>query len=180
MKRVLVLFVVLVSCLAMFAVPVFAADEAAPEAAPAGPLKVGDMLTADMKATDIDGNEKAVTAFLTKDYTAIQFMTTACSACQQELQELLILQDVTGFKLDILAVSIDIRGVDAVKAYEKQYKYGVKYALDQMFTLPPRFGFNFTPSLVVVDKAGKILVSKGGFSRSGWKATADEIKSVVK
>ena len=36
--------------------------------------------------------------------------------------------------------------------------------LDPEFTQPRRYGFNYTPGLILADSAGKIVVVKGGFN----------------
>ena len=174
MKKILILTLV-VGLTALFLGGVaLAADEAA------GPLVKGASLPDNMMVGSMDGGLVKIKETLGPDYTVFTFMTTACSACQAEIKSLMILRETTGNKLKVVAISVDMMGADAVNAYEKRNRYGIDYILDTEFNLPPRFGFNFTPSMFLTDAKGTILLMKGGFSRSDWKETADAIKALVK
>ena len=168
---------VLVAALTLLAAPVMAADE---PAAPAEPviLKAGAMLPEDVKVTSMDGTEMTLKSLLGDNYTIVQFMTTACSACQAELVELLKIKDMNPGSVDLFAISMDLLGADAVNAYEERYDYGITYFLDSMFAVPPRFGFTSTPAFVVLDNQGKILYAKRGFLASKWQITSDEIQAL--
>jgi thiol-disulfide isomerase/thioredoxin len=160
-----------------FAVPVMAAEEMAEPA----PVKIGDMLPDDLSATTLDGESVMLKNALTDaDYTIFQFMTTACSACQAELQEFVAMQAEMGKdKVGIISIAMDLLGVDAVNAYESKYKYGVTYMLDTDFVLPPRFNFAYTPSFFIADKSGKVLYMKGGFMQSRWAKERKKIEGIM-
>ncbi len=136
----------------------------APKAAPK-PLGVGDKV-ADFNLTDgITGTPVS----FAKDIlgkgklTAISFMNTACSACAAEIR---FLSQLAGkypeFKL--VAMAVDSRGEAVVKSYNENNKFNASYVLDPEFTQPPKYGFNYTPALLLVDKSGKVVLSKGGFN----------------
>ncbi|MDF1535683.1 MAG: TlpA disulfide reductase family protein [bacterium] len=162
----------------MLAAPVFAADESA--AVEAGPLKVGDVLPDGLLAATLDGAPTDLKKNISdKPFTFFQFMTTACSACQGEMGAFIGLQlDMPG-KFDVVAISMDMMGADAVNAYESKFKYGVKYLLDPDFKLPPRFNFPYTPSFFIVNQEGKIVYMKGGFMSSRWAKDRDAVVEVI-
>lgn len=96
--------------------------------------------------------------------TVLLFMTTACSACLDELKEINEFASKHPGKVDLWAVAVDLRGAQTVGPYQQSNRFRVKYLLDPKFSLPRVFGFNYTPSLVVVDAGGVILHKKGGYA----------------
>jgi peroxiredoxin len=96
--------------------------------------------------------------------TVIFFMTTACSACYDELREI---HEFTGKhpgKVEAWSVAVDLRGAQTVGPYQQSNRFRVKYLLDPKFSLPRVFGFHYTPSLAVVDAKGVLLHKKGGYA----------------
>ncbi len=148
---------------------------------PAIVYKVGDIISDGLKASTLDGAQVALKKSLNTPYTVFQFMTTACSACQAELQELIKLQaEIGSEKLSIIPISMDMLGADAVRAYENRFRYGLTYLLDTGFTIPPKFNFAYTPSFFVVDKGGNVVFMKGGFMLSRWGKVKDQLKTIIK
>jgi peroxiredoxin len=96
--------------------------------------------------------------------TVLFFMTTACSACYEELQEISEFVGRNTGKLEVWCVAVDLRGAKTVGPYQKQNRFRVKYLIDPKFSLPRTFGFNYTPSLAILDPKGIVLHKKGGFS----------------
>ncbi len=96
--------------------------------------------------------------------TVFLFMTTACSACYDELKEISDFAGKNPGKVDAWAVAVDLRGAQTVGPYRKANNFRVKYLVDPRFSLPRTFGFNYTPSLAVVDAKGILLHKKGGYS----------------
>ncbi len=94
--------------------------------------------------------------------TVIFFMTTACSACFDEIREIHEFASKHPAKLEAWAVAVDLRGAQTVGPYQQSNRFRVKYLLDPKFSLPRVFGFTYTPSLVVVDANGVILHKKRG------------------
>lgn len=110
--------------------------------------------------------------------TLLFFMTTACSACYEELRE------IDGFvrrnpgKVDVWAVAVDLRGSKTVGPYQETNRFRVNYLVDPRFSLPRKFGFNYTPSLAVIDPKGIVLHKKGGYSPS--ETLSDLIRTFLK
>lgn len=96
--------------------------------------------------------------------TVIFFMTTACSACYEEIREIHDFVSKHPGKVDAWAVAVDLRGAQTVGPYRQTNRFRVNYLLDPKFSLPRLFGFHYTPSLVVVDANGVILHKKGGYA----------------
>ena len=96
--------------------------------------------------------------------TVIFFMTTACSACYEEIREIDEFAAKNPGKVEVWVVAVDLRGAQTVSPYQHANRFRVKYLIDPKFSLPRVFGFNYTPSLVVVDANGVILHKKRGYA----------------
>jgi thiol-disulfide isomerase/thioredoxin len=146
-------------------------------------LKVGDSIT---EFSLPDGISKGSVSF-DKDIKgsgkaiAITFMTTACSACKAELNLLSDLANKYGDDFKIYAISVDLNGEKSIPAYDSAFGFNVRYLLDPDFSIPQRFGFTYTPSLVIAGKDGKITFLKGGYSPSSDPdVIIKAVKEVVK
>lgn len=110
--------------------------------------------------------------------TILFFMTTACSACYEELEE------INGFiaknpgKADVWCIAVDLRGAQTVAPFAKANKFRVNYLVDPKFSLPRIFGFNYTPSMAILDARGVVLHKKGGYSPS--ERLTDLIRTFLK
>jgi peroxiredoxin len=112
-------------------------------------------------------------------YTAIIFANTSCGACRKELKILSALSSKYG-DLTTYVILIDMRGKEVVEDFAEQLKYNVTYLLDPQFTIPPVYGFNFTPSLLIVDREGTIIYKKGGYSiRNDEDTIMSKIKELM-
>ncbi len=96
--------------------------------------------------------------------TLIFFMTTACIACVDELKEVDEFVAKNPGKTDVWCVAVDLRGAQAVALFQQANQFNGKYLIDPKFTIPRVFGFNYTPSLAIVDARGLLLHKKGGYS----------------
>jgi peroxiredoxin len=128
-------------------------------------LDVGDRVM-DFKVRSLSGKELQFEKdILSKTSpTLFFFMTTACSACFEELKDISEFVKDNREKLTVWAVAVDLRGEKTVKPYADTYKFEVDYILDPEFQLPRLFGLSYTPSFVLVDKDGTILYKKAGFT----------------
>ncbi|MBI5118243.1 TlpA family protein disulfide reductase [Candidatus Poribacteria bacterium] len=108
---------------------------------------------------------------------ALTFMNTTCSACQAEVSLLSDMAKKYGDKFKVCLIAVDMRGEKLVKAYNENYHYKVDYLLDPEFTLPPTFGFKYTPGLVLMDNKGKILYKKGGYVIADADVLIKEVKN---
>lgn len=110
--------------------------------------------------------------------TLFFFMTTACSACFEELKELDEFVRKNPEKVDVWTVAVDLRGAKTVGPYQGANRFRVNYLIDPKFSLPRKFGFNYTPSLAIVDRQGVVLHKKGGYSPN--ESLSDLIRTFLK
>jgi peroxiredoxin len=110
--------------------------------------------------------------------TVLFFMTTACSACYEELKDIDAFVARNPGKVDTWAVAVDLRGARTVAPYQKTNRFRVKYLLDPKFSLPRVFGFNYTPSLAVIDGKGVLLYKQGGYVPG--ESVSDRIKTFLR
>jgi peroxiredoxin len=110
--------------------------------------------------------------------TLLFFMTTACSACYEELKEINDFLGKNQGRIDAWCVAGDLRGTQTVIPFAKANSFRVRYLVDPRFSLPRVFGFNYTPSLAVIDARGILLYKKGGYNPS--EKVTDLIRSYVK
>jgi peroxiredoxin len=110
--------------------------------------------------------------------TVLFFMTTACSACFDELKDIDAFIARNPGKVDAWSVAVDLRGARTVEPYRKANNFRVKYLLDPKFSLPRLFGFDYTPSLAVIDRQGVLLYKQGGY-KPGEKVS-DRIRTFLR
>ncbi len=110
--------------------------------------------------------------------TILFFMTTACSACFEEIEELNDFVAKNPGKVDVWCVAVDLRGAQTVAPFAKSNKFRVSYLVDPKFSLPRVFGFTYTPSLAILNARGVVLHKKGGYSPS--ERISDLIRTFLK
>ncbi len=110
--------------------------------------------------------------------TILFFMTTACSACFEEIAEINDFAAKNPGRIDVWCVAVDLRGSQTVGPYARANKFRVSYLIDPKFSLPRIFGFNYTPSLAILDARGIVLHKKGGYSPS--ERVPDLIRTFLK
>ncbi len=110
--------------------------------------------------------------------TILFFMTTACSACFEEMEEIDAFVGRNPGKVDVWCIAVDLRGTQTVAPYAKANKFRVGYLVDPKFSLPRAFGFTYTPSLAILDSRGVVLHKKGGYSPS--EKISDLIRTFLK
>ena len=140
-------------------------------------VKVGDVVPEFSLTDPISGKKVSFEKDIKGKTTAIVFMNTGCSACLAELMEMNDLKKEVKDKLQIYAIAVDKRGEAVVKAYAEQYQFDVNYLTDPNFTMPPVYGFSYTPAMILVDKAGKVSHSSGGYMPG---ADAGKLASAIK
>ncbi len=110
--------------------------------------------------------------------TILFFMTTACSACFDELEEIQAFAGKHAGKVDTWCVAVDLRGTTTVIPFQQQNRFRVKYLIDPKFSLPRAFGFNYTPSMAIIDARGVVLHKKGGYAPG--ERVSDLIRTFLK
>ena len=172
-RRFRVCWVPVAAFLIAFAATSFAAPSAS------RPIEVGQRVP-EFSLAALDGSpvsyEKQIRG--KGQITLFFFMTTACSACYEELKEINDFLVKNPTRIDAWCIAVDLRGAQTVAPFARANKFRVKYLVDPKFSLPRVFGFNYTPSLAVVDAKGVLLYKKGGYSPS--EKVTDIIRNFVK
>jgi len=141
---------------------------------------VGDMVP-DFTLKTLDGKEISFSKDIKgkHDVTFIIFMTTSCSACQAEVSAVNDIVQKYGDKVGLYCIAVDLRGAETVKPYADTYKYMATYLLDPKFSVPRMFGFAYTPSVILVDKEGRIVFKKGGYMPGDEDMLAEKVYEMV-
>ncbi len=140
-------------------------------------FKVG-MMAKDLKADDKDGNIVDILKEAKGSKSAIVFMNTACSACLGEVKFLvdLLREDPKGKKLFI--ISVDYREYSIIESYRVRNGFDLGIWLqDADFAIPPKFGFMFTPAMVILGTDGMVVYSKAGYNRRVIEKFESEVKT---
>lgn len=139
-------------------------------------LEVGDNITDFALANGITGKKVSYKEDIhnKSKLIIITFITTTCTACKAEM--IVLNEIITKYEdVKLYAVCVDMNGKTSVPRYDKTFKYDVTYMLDPDFKVPLRFGFSYTPSLVIAKGDGEILFKKGGYSAE----VAEELYEIV-
>lgn len=155
-----------------------AADAPAPKAKP---VEVGDKMV-DFELKTLDGKEMSFSKDILgkNEATVLVFMNTNCASCLSEMDAMTNIVLKYGAKVGFFAIAVDMRGADTVGPYSKKNNFKATYLLDPEFTLAPKVGLTYTPSLVIVDKAGVVQFKKGGHKPGDLELVGDEVVKVVK
>ncbi len=174
-NRWLARFAILMVGMALAAAPSWAGDEE--KAKIPG---VGDPAP-DFALPTLDGAEVTFSKDIKGKHeaTILLFMTTSCSACQAELAAVDGVARKEGDKVGLYCVVVDARGKATVAPFAETYKYSATYLLDPAFDVPRKFGFSYTPSVVVLDKEGKIVYKKGGYMPGDEDVLAEKVMGMI-
>ena len=101
-----------------------------------------------------------------KEYTLITFWATWCKPCKRELEALNDIQEALENKnIHLIALSIDdTRSVSKVKPTVLSNEWYFDVYFDKNKQLFQKFNFTYIPSLVLLDKSGKILYQHSQYS----------------
>jgi thiol-disulfide isomerase/thioredoxin len=125
------------------------------------------------------GQQVDVAEYLKGSPGAIVFMQTSCSACRRELKVLkAIVEKFPVFK--VVAISVDAGGPKRVARYKEGFEFPFLFLHDPEYVKPDLFGFAYTPSLVLMDRGGKVAELKGGFRPSDEEQLNEKIAALVK
>lgn len=165
---------------------------AAPAAAPAAPPKVVAPQSQEAKPTtegkDI-ANFSLPAAFENKmlkfadiigassaKLTVLTFTNTSCAACMDEMGVLTALKSKLGKDLLVVAVVTDYNAGRIAENLGEDTKKAFAFLSDPHFTVPPLYGFTYTPATAFV-KGGKVVSLESGYNPS--PAARDALKAKV-
>jgi len=117
-----------------------------------------------------------------KDYRGkpiiLFFIQSACYSCLQEAKALKTLKEQYP-GLEIIAVGVDLLGKPMLVSWAGHNNINYPVLLDPIFAVPEKYGFTFTPSSVVIDKAGKIAMVHSGFRPQDVKVFEEKVKELL-
>jgi peroxiredoxin len=118
-----------------------------------------------------------------KDYLGkpiiLFFIQSACYSCLQEAKALKTLKEQYP-GIEVIAIGVDLLGKPMLVSWASHNKINYPVLLDPIFAVPEKYGFTFTPSSVLIDKAGKIAFIHSGFRPSDIAIFEEKIKDLLK
>lgn len=118
-----------------------------------------------------------------KDYLGkpivLFFIQSACYSCLQEAKALKEVKTKYGKKLNIIAVGVDLLGKPMLVSWAAHNKLNYPVLLDPIFSVPEKYGFSYTPSMVIIDKKGKIAFIHAGYRERDLKFIKAKVKELV-
>lgn len=119
----------------------------------------------DIPLTDVDGNKFTLSDFRGR-VIVLEFMTTRCPLCVDEIDHLRSVEEKYGDQITIILVSVDVfEKPDQLKEYMDRYNIGWKVAKDEYKTesgwsrsgdMTHEIGVRGTPTIVIFDREGNI------------------------
>lgn len=117
-----------------------------------------------------ESDKKLDTEALSKR-SIFMLVSSVCTACRTELEEITANMKEFQGKADLYAVIIDMEPAAAV-ARVKSKAPDVTLLADSEYALGSRVNMVSAPSTLIVEKDGKILYKKSGYNPGQWKEYA--------
>ncbi|MBF0499722.1 MAG: redoxin domain-containing protein [Candidatus Riflebacteria bacterium] len=118
-----------------------------------------------------------------KDYLGkpivLFFIQSACYSCLQEAKALKALKDKYP-AIEVIAIGVDLLGKPMLVTWAAHNNVNYPVLLDPIFSVPEKYGFSFTPSSVVIDKAGKIAMTHSGYRAQDLQLFENKIQELLK
>jgi len=131
-------------------------DKAAKPEAKAVAGAVEGAAAPDFTVKDLAGQEVKLSALKGK-VVLVNFWATWCPPCKEEIPSMIKLnQSMSGKQFQMMAISIDEGGKEAVESYFKQSKLTLPAFLDTENEVARSYGTTGVPETFIVDKAGII------------------------
>jgi thioredoxin-related protein len=160
-KKLLTLTAAAILCMAT---AVFAADQI--------DLEKGQVL-------DKAGKVMTTKSLFADKVTAVAFAQTACANCRDEI--LFLVASTKDYpKLQLVVDIVDMRANEArIDSYLGELNFPGVPISDPKFTFAGSVGVNQTPSLILVDKTGKIVFRSSGYDQATGKKIAEALKGLT-
>lgn len=128
----------------------------------------------DFTLKDLNGKEVRLSDLRGK-IVALNFWATWCPPCREEVPSLMRLnQAMAGKQFQMLAVSQDEGGKEAVEAYFRKSSNNLPALIDSDQKVGKRYGLTGVPETFIIDKNGVILKKiVGGLDWSGPEVIRD-------
>ena len=106
---------------------------------------------------DVDGNEVRLKDFQGK-IVILNIWAMWCAPCREEMPSLeKLYQHFKGSNLAILAVSVDMAGIEVLKTFTKKHKYTFTILHDPRGMIMKSLGVRLIPVTYLIDESGKTI-----------------------
>jgi cytochrome c biogenesis protein CcmG/thiol:disulfide interchange protein DsbE len=157
-KNIQLVLTILFVLIASVVLIVFLREERDSTLKTARPIQPG-LEVPDFTFPDLNGNEVSLTDYRGK-VVLVNIWATWCPPCRQEMPSMQRLYEkFKGENFEILAVSIDSEGREAVAPFMRKMNLTFPALLDPGETIRPLYGITGVPESFIIDKKG-ILVEK--------------------
>lgn len=127
----------------------------------------------DFTLKDPDGRDVSLSTLRGK-VVFLNFWATWCPPCREEIPSMILLnQKMAGKPFQMLAVSIDEGGKEAVSAYLKKNGFSLPYLNDKEQKTAQLYGITGVPETFIIDRQG--LLAKKIVGGMDW-ASSDAVK----
>ena len=138
------------------------------------------MIAPDFTVLDVEGHPFRLSEEVSRKPVLLLFWSVFCDLCRAEMATLQKAHDkYAGRDLTVVAVAVD--GVplrNTIGGFARQEGYAFKVLVDEldpmgMWKVADAYGVAVTPTLLLLEKGGRVLLRKGG------KVREDEIEKAV-
>ncbi|HEX7518644.1 MAG TPA: TlpA disulfide reductase family protein [Candidatus Deferrimicrobium sp.] len=138
------------------------------------------MIAPDFTVLDVEGHPFRLSEEVSRKPVLLLFWSVFCDLCRAEMAILQRAQDkYAGRDLTVVAVAVDgepLRNI--IGGFARQEGYTFKVLVDEldameMWKVADSYGVAVTPTLLLLEKGGKVLLRKGG------KIREDELEKAV-
>ena len=128
----------------------------------------------------LSGDNVTLSSFKGKNVVLLDFWATWCPPCREAMPHLQKLHEEYGKKgLTIMSINLQEKE-STVKKFIKSNGFTFNILLDQTGEVANAYGVRGIPTMVLIDKNGKISMKKVGYSESGESELAQKIRQLLK
>jgi peroxiredoxin len=143
------------------------------------------MIAPDFTVLDVEGHPFRLSEEVSRKPVLLLFWSVFCDPCRAEMATLQKTHDkYAGRDLTVVAVAVDGGALrDTIGGFARQEGYTFKVLVDEldatgMWKVADAHGVAVTPTLLLLEKGGKVLLRKGGKIRENELETA--VSSLLK
>lgn len=138
------------------------------------------MIAPDFTVLDVEGRPFRLAEEVSRKPVLLLFWSVFCDPCRSEMSNLQKVQDkYAGRDLTVVAVAVDGEPLrNTIGGFARQEGYTFKILVDELdpkesWKVADAYGVAVTPTLLLLEKGGKVLLRKGG------KIREDELEKAV-
>lgn len=107
------------------------------------------------------------------------FIQSACYSCLQEAKALQGMYNEYGDRIHIIAVGVDLLGKPMLVTWAAHNNITYPVLLDPIFSVPEKYGFSYTPSSVIIDQDGYVVLIHSGYRPGDEKIFEKKIQELL-